>query len=230
MRLMAAFGGIIAEVTEKELIDRGILATPYFKFITPDRQVGLRRTMAWQKAYKIGIVENQQRNKHIVFEVARAVALGLPAMILVQHKAHGKILEGMLTSAGIRASFIFGEHEQSERKARLRALADGSVQCLIGSTILDVGVDVPAVGMVVLAGGGKAEVAMRQRIGRGLRAKASGPNVAFVVDFNDRYNDHLRAHANERRAIVMGTPGFAERILPEGADFDFAGLGFRKAA
>ena len=43
--------------------------------------------------------------------------------------------------------------------------------------ILDVGVDVPSVGCIILAGGGKAEVANRQRIGRGLRAKKLGPNI-----------------------------------------------------
>jgi hypothetical protein len=29
---------------------------------------------------------------------------------------------------------------------------------------------------------------------------------------------------------VEDTPGFAEGILPRGADFDFAGLGFRRPA
>lgn len=99
------------------------------------------------------------------------------------------------------------------------------MQCLIGSTILDVGVDVPSVGLVVLAGGGKAEVAHRQRIGRGLRAKKKGPNVALVVDFDDSINSHLKEHAVTRENILRTTPGFAERILPPGVDFDFKKLG-----
>jgi superfamily II DNA or RNA helicase len=100
---------------------------------------------------------------------------------------------------------------------------------LIGSTILDVGVDVPAVGMVILAGGGKAEVANRQRIGRGLREKKNEmPNVAFIVDFADGFNTHLSGHYRTRRAIVESTPGFAENVV---SDFDYAGLGFvRRAA
>ena len=85
--------------------------------------------------------------------------------------------------------------------------------------------DVPAVGLIVFAGGGKAEVALRQRIGRGLRAKKSGPNAAFVLDFADDYNNHLKMHYMTRRAIVEGTPGFAENIVN---DFDYAGIGFNK--
>ena len=59
------------------------------------------------------------------------------------------------------------------------------------ANVLDVGVDVPAVGMVILAGAGKTQVANRQRIGRGLRAKKEGPNVCFVVDFDDPFNKYL---------------------------------------
>jgi superfamily II DNA or RNA helicase len=230
MRLMAAFGSIIAEVSEKMLIDRGILATPYFKLITPECPKGLRKGTSWQRAYKVGIVESVPRNRIIVEETARAVKLGLPVMVLVQHKAHGRLLEDLMKQAGIKARFIFGEHDKDARQAALNALKEGRIQCLIGSTILDVGVDVPAVGMVILAGGGKAEIALRQRIGRGLRAKKAGPNVAFIVDFNDVHNGHLRDHSRERRAILENTPGFAERILPSGADFDFKGLGFALAA
>jgi superfamily II DNA or RNA helicase len=100
---------------------------------------------------------------------------------------------------------------------------------LIGTTILDVGVDVPAVGMIILAGGGKAEVGHRQRIGRGLRFKKTGANVAFIVDFADTLNSHLRAHARQRRAIVEATPGFAENILADNEDFNWA-LFEKKAA
>lgn len=230
MRLMAAFGPIITEVPEKLLIDRGILATPYFKHVTPDCPVGLRKSTGWQRAYKLGIVESLPRNRLIVHEAARAAGFGLPVMILVQQKAHGRILADMLKTGGVRARFIAGEHDQDERRDALAQLKDGRVHCLIGTTILDVGVDVPAVGMIILAGGGKAEVALRQRIGRGLRAKKDGPNVAFIVDFDDRHNGHLRDHSKERMGIIQGTPGFAERVLPAGADFDFAGLGIRKAA
>ena len=82
--------------------------------------------------------------------------------------------------------------------------------------------DVPAVGMVILAGGGKAEVALRQRIGRGLRAKKTGPNVAFIVDFSDTFNKKLKEHALERRRVVESTKGFGENILKEGEDFDYS--------
>jgi superfamily II DNA or RNA helicase len=126
--------------------------------------------------------------------------------------------------------FIQGEDDQEGRQAALKKLAAGQLDVLIGTTILDVGVDVPAVGHICLAGGGKAEVALRQRIGRGLRAKKVGPNVAFVTDFEDSQNLHLRGHAQQRLAIIKGTPGFDENVLEGGKNFDFEALGFKRSA
>lgn len=218
MRLMAAFGPVLIQVSEQTLIDRGILATPWFKYVSYMPNPKLRRTSPWQRAYELGIKDCVDRNAKIVECAAKAISHGLPVMILVQRKDHGDRLREMISAHG-KTVFIKGENNQDERKHALERLKTGAVKCLIGTTILDVGVDVPAVGMVILAGGGKAEVALRQRIGRGLRAKKTGPNVCFVVDFDDGLNTHLREHAAQRRAIVEATPGFAERILAPGQDF-----------
>ena len=46
-----------------------------------------------------------------------------------------------------------------------------------------------------------------------------------MLDFADDYNNHLKMHYMTRRAIVEGTPGFAENIVN---DFDYVGIGFNK--
>lgn len=187
--------------------------------------VKLYRSTPFQKAVEIGIVHNKFRNQRIVDEARRAIQYGLSVMVLVRQKVHGKILKDMMLNEGIKADYIFGEDSQAQRTMSLRRLKEGEINVLIGSTILDVGVDVPAVGMVILAGGGKAEVATRQRIGRGLREKKVGPNVAFIVDFNDGLNNHLKDHARQRQRIIATTDGFKENIVP---DFNFEALGFKK--
>ncbi|MFT4064298.1 DEAD/DEAH box helicase [Paraburkholderia sp.] len=233
MRLMAAFGPIGIRISEQMLIERGILARPVFKYVQlKNKPVKLFRGTTWQAAYRIGIVDNIERNAQIVYEARRGALLKLPVMILVQQTRHGELLRDMLNEKGCTATFIQGESKTKERKKALEALRDGETKVLIGTTILDVGVDVPAVGLVILAGGGKAEVALRQRIGRGARAKKKGPNVFLVVDFDDPFNSHTKEHAKQRRSIVDSTPGFAENVLPDGVDFDFVKLGLatRKAA
>lgn len=245
MRLLGVSGPVGIRVSEKQLIDAGVLACPKFKYIEakyiadtdrlakyePKLRATLRRGTPYQRAYKMGIVYNLWRNETIVREAVRMKRIvNMPTMVLVAHKQHGKILEEMMTAVGLRVSFIYGDSKQDARQAELNKLATGELDVLIGSTILDVGVDVPAVGCVILAGGGKAEVALRQRIGRGLRAKKTGPNVCFVLDFIDSANGHLGDHSRERYSIVDRTPGFSENIIPGGRDFDFVSLGFKKAA
>jgi len=225
MRLMACSGPVGIRISEKFLIDRGILARPYFKYVELGPPAMLHRLLPWKDAYKVGIVENEMRNRHIVWEAERAAQNNMPVMILVQQKKHGETLKKLLKERRISSEFIYGKHEQEERKEALQRLGSGKISVLIGSTILDVGVDVPAVGLVILAGGGKAEVALRQRIGRGLRRKKSGPNIALIVDFVDPGNTHLRKHARERRRIVESTDGFNEGILGKNEDFNFTELG-----
>lgn len=230
MRLQAAFGPIGIQITEEMLIERGILATPYFRMVKTSLPPMLRRSTRWPVCYELGVVENEHRNRAIIREVHRAAAHGLTAMTLVTRKKHGDLLLEGMRQAGIRAEFIFGDHDNEQRRAALGRLGTGQTQVLIGSSILDVGVDVPSVGMVVLAGGGKGEIQLRQRIGRGLRAKKAGANVCFVVDFTDEGNKILQEHALTRRSIISGTPGFGERMLSETDDFDYGLITRAKAA
>ena len=229
MQLLAACGPIAMTVSEELLIDRGILAKPFFKFIKLDeahKPKGLFRSTPWQKAYSEGIVNNEHRNKLLCAEVLRGKMYGLNALILVQYKAHGDVLKNMLTAAGMRCEFIDGDSTQKVRQSCLNRLASGDLDVLVGSTILDVGVDVPSIGMIVLAGGGKAEVSLRQRIGRGLREKKGGrPNVALIVDVYDEFNNHLKGHSAERQAIIKGTPGFGCNIVN---DFNYPALGLTR--
>jgi len=221
MRLMAVSGQVGIKVTEKLLIDRGVLATPIFKYRRAPIPDEINRFTSWQKAYDLGIVKNQGRNEIVVEEVIRAVEHGLPGMVLVQRKNHGAMLKEMFKAKGIRVDFIYGGHDQERRQRALNKLKDGKLQVLIGSTILDVGVDVPAVGIVALAGGGKAEIALRQRIGRGLRAKKTGANQCMVLDFQDTRSKHLVKHYKARRQIIESTPGFVENILEPKQDFPY---------
>ncbi|OYV36828.1 MAG: helicase [Rhodospirillales bacterium 20-64-7] len=225
MRLMAVSGPIGIKISEKLLIDRGILARPFFKIVhLTQRPKHLTRGTGWQSAYRLGIVDNDERNQSIVNEVVRAKRHGMTSMILIQQRRHGDVLQAALKARGVRVRFIQGENDQRERAEALRMLGEGKLDAVIGTTILDVGVDVPSVYMIVLAGGGKAEVGTRQRIGRGLRAKKNGPNKALVVDFDDPFNNHTKEHAMKRLSIIKDTEGFNESIIY--GDFDYPALGF----
>ena len=222
MRLMAAFGPILIDISEKLLIDRGILAKPYFKFVDSEPHPKLRKSSSYERALKFGYAENNFLIADMINDAKHAQKHGLPVLVLVKRKNFGQILKKAYEAAGIRTAFLKGEDDMKERAEKLKDLTTGKINALIGTTVLDVGVDVPAIGLVQLAGGGKAEVALRQRIGRGLRAKKSGPNVAFIADYSCNINTYLATHARQRAEIIKKTEGFVEGILPKGADFDWS--------
>jgi superfamily II DNA or RNA helicase len=231
MRLMAAFGPILIDVSEDLLIARGILAKPYFLFRDVKPHDKLRKSSPFERAFTLGYVENPHMLQALVQDALQAQRRALPVLALVARKKHGDAILEAYTRAGLKAVFLRGEDDQDERKARIKELIAGTIDVIIGTTILDVGVDVPAIGLVQLAGGMKAEVALRQRVGRGIRAKkAPLPNIAFVVDYSCNLNNTLRDHARQRENIIRNTPGFAEGILPVGSDLPWHLYDTAKAA
>jgi superfamily II DNA or RNA helicase len=213
MKLLGAFGPVGLNVSEKLLIDRGVNATPKIKFMDYEAGGKVRFNSNYLKAVEFGITHNVARNNKIVEQAVLAKQRGLPVLTLIARQDHGKVLEALYQANGLKAKFIFGESNQKKRKQALQELARGEIDALIGSTILDVGVDVPMIGCLIIAGGGKAEVGYRQRIGRGLRSKPTGPNICMVVDFKDEHNVHLNDHFRERLKIIRETPGFSENLL-----------------
>jgi superfamily II DNA or RNA helicase len=219
MRLLGAFGSVGIDVSEKTLIDRGINARPIFKFANYPAPKKLKFGSNYQKAIFEGISHCEERNQVIVEHAVKAAKHKLPTLILIQRQEHGRILKALCKDAKLRTEYIYGEDNSEQRRNALLKLGQGKIDVLIGSKIVDVGVDVPSIGLVIMAGGGKAEVANRQRIGRGLREKRSGPNVCFILDFNDAHNRYLHEHYLERLRVISGTPGFSNNLLTEGKDF-----------
>lgn len=219
MRLMAAFGPVLIDIPEKLLIERGILAKPYFKYRDASAPPKLHRTSPYERAYTLGYIENEFLMREMIRDALQAKAHRLPTLTLVLRKAHGEAIRKAYAANGLNFVFLKGENDQEERRKYLTKLVSGEIDGIIGTTILDVGVDVPAIGLVQLAGGGKAEVALRQRIGRGLRSKKSIANIAFIADYSCNANATLWDHAKQREAIVRATPGFVEGILAEEEDF-----------
>lgn len=230
MRLMAAFGPVLIDIPEKLLIERGILAKPYFKFVDCAAPKGLFKSSPFERAYKLGYTENDNMLSDMLRDAQKAARRKLPTLTLIARVAHGELILEHYRKHGLRFEFLKGEDKQTERRAQLHKLVTGDLDGVIGTNILDVGVDVPAIGLVQLAGGMKAEVALRQRIGRGARSKKAGANIFFVADYTCNINNTLRDHARQRYNIIKATPGFVEGILPDNDDFPWHEFEIKAAA
>lgn len=219
MRLMAAFGPVLIDISEEMLINRGILAKPFFKFRNSAAPKGLHKSSPFERAYTLAYVQGDPMLADALRDALEAKKRNMPVLSLVLRKAHGKRLQEAYAANGLTFVFLQGEDDQKGRAATLKRLVDGEIDGVIGTTILDVGVDVPAISLVQLLGGGKAEVALRQRIGRGLRSKRHVANMTFIADYSCNHNTTLWEHARAREMIIRMTPGFAEGLLGDNEEF-----------
>jgi superfamily II DNA or RNA helicase len=205
MKLIAATGEIIHQITIEDLIERNLLAQPYVKLVKITEPL-LNQRFSWRKAYTDGVVHNEHRNRRIVIEAMKLVKAGRQVLVLVNEIKHGEILDRILGEM-FRCRYIHGSKDTETRQQALRDFQAGKLDILVSSTITDEGVDIPAVSAVILAGGWKSPIKLYQRIGRGMRPK-EGENNVFIVDFIDLTQKYLARHSLERYKLIKAEPGF----------------------
>jgi superfamily II DNA or RNA helicase len=212
MRLLASTGPIIYTLEAADLIKADVIAPVRISMValstptevTLDSEDNIvRRSVELpyngrNGAYQKLIVDNADRNKVIV-DYAKRVAG--PTLIIVTRLDHGKHLAEQL-----ECPFLWGAENSALRKRTLKQLASGALRTLVASPIFDEGVDAPAIRHLVLAAGGKSDVKLLQRIGRGMRRKEGGKHLE-VLDFIDGTNPYLLRHS-EQRWLTAQKAGF----------------------
>lgn len=144
--------------------------------------------------YREFIVANEIRNTLLVQKVIQSKANSV--LILVDRIEHGLTLADAISGS----VFVSGKDSMADRLDALESLRKGTGSIVIATSIFDEGVDVPAVDLLVLAGGGKGYKRLLQRLGRGMRRK-EGHNVLMVIDFMDMGDIYLRRHSKTRKAV-----------------------------
>lgn len=200
--LEAALGEPVCSITSTDLIQRQFLVRPHITMESapPPRFVGRRPPYA--EIYRAAIVENLARNRVIAARASEMAAQGLSVLILVAQVEHGRLLQNLLPEA----RFAYGSLETELRRQYIAELEQKLRPVLIATTLADEGLDVPTLGAVILAGGGKSATKAYQRIGRALRP-APGKEKALVIDFFDRV-PYLDEHSMARLDLYRHEPAF----------------------
>lgn len=224
LRLIACSGDVIYRITNNDLIEKGVLARPYFTFVeVPPFVLGNGRLPGprtkYTDAYRYGIVENEIRHQIVVDQARRLVDKGRQTVVLVKEIKHGKRLAELIGSSGMACEWISGSASADTREAALGRLRSRSINVLIASTILDEGLDCDAISGIILAGGGKSQISLFQRVGRAVRARKGEDlerlgNTAEIVDLIDTGSHHLLKHSAKRFQAVHAEEGWEiEKIL-----------------
>lgn len=191
LALQGVLSEVLYEYSVQQAIKDGFLVKPTFEII--ENKIRIQETQ-YQKVYRAGIVENRERNK-IIAEIAEEVK-NEKTIILVQYKEHGDMLKELIPGA----EFIHGEEKDDARIQMMEDFRDGELMCLIGTSVIGEGVDLPCAQNLIMAGGGKARSQVIQNVGRVLRIM-DGKTKATIFDFKDKDGGFLEEHSLERSLI-----------------------------
>jgi superfamily II DNA or RNA helicase len=196
----ACFGKKFCDIDASFLIRNNYLIAPYITFNHFSQHFG--KTANFQSHYTKYIVENEPRNKWIAQRSKFHIDQGRPTIILVKWSKHAELLAELIPGSEILTSSGKNKRSPKKRKEILDLMRNGKLSCIIGTTLLDEGVDVPAATTGLMAGGGKSSTRALQRIGRLMRPDKLNPNkdAAYIEEFYD-HTRYLDKHANRRRQI-----------------------------
>lgn len=207
--LIGATGPIWTHIPPSELIDKGWLCRPRVLIhASPEPDFPVPAKTPWQKAYRLGIVENQPRNAKIA-EIAHVEVHDYKARVLVtlQQIKHVDMLSEELRRLGLRFAAVIGKTPSAERRDVLERLQRRDLDVVIG-TVFGEAVDVPFLDTVIIADGMQSRVLSLQRLrnltlvdgsDRPVLEPVLPPPEVRVHDFNDAFHKLLATHGRERR-------------------------------
>jgi DNA repair protein RadD len=105
----------------------------------------------------------------------------LPAIAFCISVKHAETVASAFRNAGYRSRMICGATPKAQRDAAIAGLATGEVEVLTSCDLISEGLDVPAVGAVILLRPTKSLVLHKQQVGRGMRP-APGKDALIVLD------------------------------------------------
>lgn len=213
----AYLGDRLSDITNDSMIKMGV-STPIeiipVVYNTPDNLEEIvdsemaRQNLApdngllrYQFVNRLGIVDNDSRNKYIADLATKLSDLKSGAVyIAFNNIEHGENIAKFLDDNGTDYVVMQGSTSDEERQEILKGLVSGEVRVILGSKVLDEGVSVPTLKYLLYVSGGQSEIQVGQRVGRILRL-GSGKDKVYVYDFQDHNSKFLYKHAKARMKL-----------------------------
>jgi superfamily II DNA or RNA helicase len=201
MLIESALGPKIIKINASTLIEQKYLVPPVIQYLNIASCQPIENK-DYACIYNFHIVHNPQRNQLIARKCREYAQKGLSTLVLVQQIKHGEELLKFLSEA----KFLRGNDTSVTRNKILKEFKENKLKILIATTLADEGLDIPILGCLILAGGGKSETRALQRVGRALRP-APNKHEAVIIDFLDNV-PYLREHSLKRIQIFNTEPHF----------------------
>ena len=195
--LEGALGPMWEVASTSSLIEDGKLCRPIIQLIDrPTNVSSMDDHFSYSEIYDKYIVHNAERNDIIKSLVEEIKNTNERARILILTKSldHGRTLEKLLGSG---CKFIEGADSLGERYKNIsyfRKYKGNAI--LVGTKILQTGINIEEITHLINARGMKSEIATLQALGRALRRHDSKDRV-YIYDFLDK-EKYLHDHSKDR--------------------------------
>lgn len=180
---------IVPTCTTAELISEGLLApVRYYAPSRPD-MTGVR-TVAGE--YATGDMSKAMNKPSITGDAVahyQKLAHGRPAVAFCTSIAHAQDTAEAFRQAGYSAVAISGDSKPEERDAAMHGLNTGTINVVCNCALWVAGVDVPAIGCIIMLAPTKSLTKFLQSVGRGLRTHP-GKTDCIVLDHAGNAFEH----------------------------------------
>ena len=153
------------------------------------------RRCKWQVTLS-RLIENPMRHAACVATAGREMENGQSVLILVAQIEQGQKLKDVITDSELAHSKM----GTKKRRAAIAAFRNGSLRCLIATSLADEGMDVPRASCLILMTAGRSGSKIEQRTGRVMRPH-EGKGVGLVYDFADAGASMAKAQGLARRRV-----------------------------
>jgi len=197
LEMIGATGPRVAQISYSYLISRGWLvpARIMIKRVPPKPY---EHYIDYRQVYQDYIINNSVRNK-IIYDTVKELR-GRKILIFTSRLPHGYVLKDL-----IGCDFVHSNHPN--RRKIIERYRSGETQCLISTSLLQEGIDIPPIDALILAGPQKSLIATIQKIGRALRP-FEGKKDCIIVDFMDN-TKYLIEHFNRRLNYYRSEKGMS---------------------
>lgn len=231
MAMHALLSTTVYRITPPELVERGYLVPTKVVMLPVTGQLRVPGgSRGFQEGHgKHGIHEHEMRNRWAAYAVQALLDIGKTVLVLVGTKKQGRLLRDLVQErippAPDGAQFAAVEFVSTDTPRPVLGqilesfLTHQEVRVLIGTSLLGEGVDLPTADALVYAKGEKAEVTLVQNAYR-VGTAIEGKREAVIVDFADRHNKKLLAHAQERGRVYHEQQTFQVEVLDDPCKFE----------
>ncbi len=203
---MALEGYIGPIIASKKSVDIQRLAKVKIKLKQIPITESIRdKKLPYKEIYKMGIVFNSRRNKVILEDAIKQVEEGKTCLILVTTIQHGKNILKMANESfpNLKITFVWSGISGKDRNEIRKIFNEGKYEVVIADAVWREGVDIPMLGSIINAAGGKSEIATIQNIGRGMRRVEGVKEEIILIDYFDNSHRFLRDHFAERLVLYF---------------------------